>query len=171
MEPGANRPQKIPEKDRLSKLHPAIEITPDDERLYGYLKNVYFGPDLTSTSSSYPVHQPGNNGSFVPTEYKYSNRNLNSVKKQRKFELFQSSNYAKRKYSVYSTKLQFYSSIPIFRMDLRDALDKANKEKGIVFYKDPADNPTNTSFGIAWINKVSPFFLDNNNNNDDDDTS
>lgn len=163
MDPGVDVPPIQP----VRRPPPVIEKTPNDPKIYGYVKNIYFGPDMTKTST-YSLNQPGVTTTL--NMYTYSNRNRNSVKGERR-RFFTPNNYTTKKYGVRSNELQFYSSIPIYRMTIRDAIEVAKKSMGVVFCnKTPIDARPNSienhfnqdaqkddklaAFEIVWIDKL-----------------
>lgn len=151
---------------RIEVNKPSIEFTPNDPKIFGYVKNVYFGPNMT-TKTTYSLNQPG----FQRTSnmYVYSNRNRNSVKGERR-RFFTPNNYTNKKYAVRSNELQFYSSIPIYRMTISDAIDVAKELKGVIFcnktpihpdpnrisnhYDEDAQKKELAAFEIVWIDKL-----------------
>lgn len=154
----------------VDDTRPFIQLTPTDPKIYGYVKNVYFGPNM-ATTSKYSLNQPG--VSFTPNMYAYSNRNRNSVKGERKMSFFAPNNYTNKKYAVRANELQFYSSIPIYRMTISDAIDVAKELRGVIFcnktpiHADPKSINDNydqdaqkskisdlAAFEIVWIDKL-----------------
>lgn len=156
----------------LKDRHAFIQLTPTDPKIYGYVKNVYFGPNMAS-KTTFSLKQPGIHHKLnMSIMYTYSNRNRNSVKGERR-HFFTPNNYTNKKYAVRANELQFYSSIPIYRMTIRNAIDVANELRGVIFCNktpvnaDPKsiqDNydpdaqkkrlPDLAAFEMVWIDKL-----------------
>lgn len=152
---------------RMKQPKPTIELTNTDPKIYGSVKNVFFGPDMTK-KTSFSLNQPGT--AITSNMYTYSNSNRNSVIGKRR-HFFLPNNYTTKKYGVRSTALQFYSSIPIYRMTIEDAIDVAKKSMGVIlcnktpvdadpksirnhFNEDAQKNDKLAAFEIVWIDKL-----------------
>jgi hypothetical protein len=148
------------------KKRPSIRLTPTDPKIFGYVENAYFGPDMTAT-----IKFDMNDANPVTNNaYLYSNRNMNSVKGERR-RFFVPDNYAVKQYGVRANGLQFYGSIPIYRMTISDAIDVAKKSNGVIFcnktpvgadprsvanqFNDDAQKDDKlAAFEIVWIDKI-----------------
>ncbi len=145
---------------------PSIRFTPKDSTIYGYVDNVYFGPDMTTVVKS----EINRKSRFENGVYTYSDRNMNSVKGERR-HYFTPNNYATKKYVARSNGLQFYTSIPIYRMTISDAIDVSKKSNGIIlcnktpvnadprslsnyYNEDAQKNDKFALFEIVWIDKI-----------------
>lgn len=144
---------------------PRVELTNpnsnNSKTVYGYVKNVYFGPTFGQTTTYLPSKLSAINREQIRKGpyYEFSNENVNSVSKKRKW-FFTPNNYTQKKYGIYPKHgYAFYESIPILRLSRDEAETLAIDTRSVVFCQPDFEDinspsPKGTLFEVVWMDKL-----------------